>query len=290
MNSDLLKGQRGLIMGVVNESSIAWGIAKAAAAHGAELAFTYQWDRSLPSVEPLAKELGVEIMLPCDVRDEAAIPSVFEALKEKWGKLDFVVHSMAFSKKKELDGHFRDTSRKNFAMSMEISAYSFIEVARYAAPLMKDGGSMITLSYYGSEQVIPNYNVMGVCKAALEASVRYLAADLGPENIRVNSLSAGPIMTSAGSGIQDFNFLIDWNAVNSPLRRTVDLTDLGNAGLYLISELSSGVTGETHHVDAGYHTVGMLAADLDSIKKNKAVLDQVEKNLEERNAKAVAAE
>jgi len=290
MNSDFLKGKRGLVMGVVNENSIAWGMAKAAAAHGAELAFTYQWSRSLPTVEPLAKELGVDILLPCDVRDEEAIPSVFKTLEEKWGKFDFVIHSMAFSKKKELDGLFRDTSRKNFEMSMTISAYSFIEVARHAAPLLNEGGSLITLSYYGSEQVIPNYNVMGVCKAALEASVRYLAADLGPEGIRVNAVSAGPIMTSAGSGIQDFNFLIDWNAVNSPLRRTVTLDDLGKAGLYLLSDLSSGVTGETHHVDAGYHTVGMLAADLESVQKNKKMLEQVEKNLIEREQTANAAE
>lgn len=282
MKSDFLKGKRGLIMGVVNENSIAWGMAKALAANGAELAFTYQWSRSLPTVEPLAKELGVDILIPCDVRDEEAIPAAFKELEEKWGKIDFVIHSMAFSKKAELDGLFRDTSRKNFEMSMTISAYSFIEVARYAAPLMNEGGSLVTLSYFGAEQVIPNYNVMGVCKAALEASVRYLAADLGPEGIRVNAVSAGPIMTSAGSGIQDFNFLIDWNAVNSPMRRTVTLEDLGKAGLYLLSDLGSGVTGEVLHVDSGYHTVGMLATDLESIRKNKALLEQVEKNLVER--------
>lgn len=286
MNTEFLKGKRGLVMGVVNENSIAWGMAQALAANGAELAFTYQWDRSLPTVEPLAKELGVEIMIPCDVRDEEAIPAAFKELEEKWGKIDFVIHSMAFSKKKELDGLFRDTSRKNFEMSMTISAYSFIEVARYAAPLMNEGGSMITLSYFGAEQVIPNYNVMGVCKAALEASVRYLAADLGPEGIRVNAVSAGPIMTSAGSGIQDFNFLIDWNAVNSPLRRTVTQEDLGRSAVYLLSDLGSGVTGEVLHVDSGYHTVGMMAADLKSIKKNKEMLGEVEKNLEERAAAA----
>ena len=289
MKSDFLKGKRGLIMGVVNENSIAWGMAKVAAENGAELAFTYQWDRSLSTVQPLADELGVKLMYPCDVRDEEAIPSVFEALEKEWGELDFVIHSMAFSKKKELDGRYCDTSRKNYLMSMTISAYSFTEVARHARPLMKNGGSLITLSYLGAEAVIPNYNVMGVCKAALEASVRYLAADLGPENIRVNSISAGPIMTSAASGINDFDFLLDWNAVNSPLRRTVTQEEVGRTGLYLLSDLGAGVTGENLHVDAGYHTVGMLAADLESIRKNKEMLEEVEKVLIEREA-AKAAE
>ncbi|MFP4097171.1 MAG: enoyl-ACP reductase FabI [Alphaproteobacteria bacterium] len=289
MKSDFLKGKRGLVMGVVNENSIAWGMAKAAAENGADLAFTYQWDRALSTVKPLAQELGVDILLPCDVRDEEAIPSVFEALEDEWGELDFVIHSMAFSKKAELDGRFRDTSRKNFGMSMTISAYSFIEVARYAAPLMKNGGSLVTLSYYGAEQVIPNYNVMGVCKAALEASVRYLAADLGPEGIRVNAISAGPIQTSAASGINDFDFLLDWNAVNAPLRRTVTQEEVGRTGIYLLSDLGSGVTGETHHVDAGYHTVGMLAADLESIKQNKKMLERMEETLIERESKADAA-
>jgi enoyl-[acyl-carrier protein] reductase I len=290
MKSDFLKGKRGLIMGVVNESSIAWGMAKVLAANGAELAFTYQWDRSLPTVEPLAKELGVEIMIPCDVRNEDAIPNAFNVLEEKWGEIDFVIHAMAFSKKKELDGRYCDTSRKNYLMSMEISAYSFTEVARYARPLMKNGGSLVTLSYLGAEAVIPNYNVMGICKAALEASVKYLAADLGPENIRVNSISAGPIMTSAASGINDFDFLLDWNSVNSPLRRTVTQEEVGRAGLYLLSELGSGVTGENLHVDAGYHTVGMLAADLDAVRKNKDMLDKVEQTLIEREKAAKAAE
>ncbi|MCK5384031.1 MAG: SDR family oxidoreductase [Alphaproteobacteria bacterium] len=291
MKSDFLKGKRGLIMGVVNENSIAWGIAKVAAENGAELAFTYQWKRVLPTIEPLAKELGVDIMLPCDVRKEEAIPSVFEALEKEWGELDFVIHSMAFSKKAELDGRYCDTSRKNYMMSMTISAYSFTEVARYARPLMKNGGSLITLSYLGAEKVIPNYNVMGVCKAALEASVRYLAADLGPENIRVNSISAGPIMTLAASGINDFDFLLDWNATNSPLRRTVTQEEIGRTGLYLLSELGSGVTGENLHVDGGYHTVGMLATDLESIRKNKAMLEKVEQTLIEREnaAKAIKA-
>ena len=269
-------------MGVVNEDSIAWGLAKVAAENGAELAFTYQWNRSLSTVEPLAKELGVDILIPCDVRDEEAIPSAFKVLEEKWGKLDFVIHSMAFSKKAELDGRYCDTSRKNYLMSMTISAYSFTEVARHARPLMKDGGSMITLSYLGAEQVIPNYNVMGVCKAALEASVRYLAADLGPENIRVNAISAGPINTLAASGINDFDFLLDWNAANAPLRRTVTQEEVGRTSLYLLSELGSGVTGETLHVDAGYHTVGMLASDLESIRKDKKMLEKVEQTLIER--------
>ncbi len=282
MKSDFLKGKRGLIMGVVNEDSIAWGMAKVAAENGAELAFTYQWNRSLSTVEPLAKELGVDILIPCDVRDEEAIPSAFKVLEEKWGKLDFVIHSMAFSKKAELDGRYCDTSRKNYLMSMTISAYSFTEVARHARPLMKDGGSLITLSYLGAEQVIPNYNVMGVCKAALEASVRYLAADLGPENIRVNAISAGPINTLAASGINDFDFLLDWNAANAPLRRTVTQEEVGRTSLYLLSELGSGVTGETLHVDAGYHTVGMLASDLESIRKNKKMLEKVEQTLIER--------
>ena len=286
MKSDFLKGKRGLIMGVVNEHSIAWGMAKVLAENGAELAFTYQWDRSLKTVEPLAKELGVDVLIPCDVRDEEAIPTAFKTLEEKWGKLDFVIHSMAFSKKAELDGRYCDTSRKNYLMSMTISAYSFTEVARHARPLMSDGGSLVTLSYLGSEAVVPNYNVMGVCKAALEASVRYLAADLGPENIRVNSISAGPIMTSAASGINDFDFLLDWNATNSPMRRTVTQEEVGRTGLYLLSELGAGVTGENVHVDGGFHAMGMPVADIEAVRKNKAMLEKVEQTLIEREKEA----
>ncbi|PCK00636.1 MAG: enoyl-[acyl-carrier-protein] reductase FabI [Zetaproteobacteria bacterium] len=261
MNSDFLKGKRGLIMGVANERSIAWGIAKTAAENGAELAFTYQGDALLKRVKPLAERVGSEIILPCDVTDESSIDATFAEIEKKWGKLDFVVHAIAFSDKNELDGLYLSTSRDNFLRTMDISVYSFTAVAQRAAPLMTDGGSLVTLTYYGAEQVMPHYNVMGVAKAALEASVKYLAADLGKDNIRVNAISAGPIKTLAASGIGDFRFILKWNELNAPLKRNVTIEDIGRSGLFLLSDLGSGVTGETLHVDSGYHTVGMLAVD-----------------------------
>lgn len=261
MSSDFLKGKRGLVMGVANERSIAWGIAAAAADHGAELAFTYQGDALLKRVKPLAERVGSEILLPCDVTDEASIDSAFSELEKQWGEIDFVVHAIAFSDKNELDGMYLNTSRDNFLRTMDISVYSFTAVAQRAVPLMKDGGSLLTLTYYGAEQVMPHYNVMGVAKAALEASVKYLAADLGKDNIRVNAISAGPIKTLAASGIGDFRFILKWNELNAPLKRNVTIEDVGRSGLFLLSDLGSGVTGETLHVDSGYHTVGMLAVD-----------------------------
>ncbi len=261
MNSDFLKGKRGLIMGVANERSIAWGIAEAAAASGAELAFTYQGDALFKRVKPLAERVGSEILLPCDVTDEASIDAAFAEIESLWGKIDFVVHAIAFSDKNELDGLYLNTSRDNFNRTMDISVYSFTAVAQRAAPLMSDGGSLLTLTYYGAEQVMPHYNVMGVAKAALEASVKYLANDLGKDNIRVNAISAGPIKTLAASGIGDFRFILKWNELNAPLKRNVTIGDVGKSGLFLLSDLGSGVTGETLHVDSGYHTVGMLAVD-----------------------------
>lgn len=261
----LMKGKKGLIMGVANERSIAWGIAAAASAQGAELAFTYQGDALLKRVTPLAEKTGSDVVIECDVTDMESVDRTFETLKEKWGELDFVVHAIAYSDKEELKGRYVDTSRENFAMSMDISCYSFTAICQRAAPMMKEGGSIITLTYYGAERVVPHYNVMGVAKAALEASVRYLAEDLGKDGIRVNALSAGPMKTLAASGIGDFRYILKWNELNSPLRRNVTLEDVGGAGLYLLSNLSSGVTGETHHVDSGYHTVGMKAVDAPDI-------------------------
>lgn len=261
----LMKGKKGLIMGVANDRSIAWGIASALSAQGAELAFTYQGDALLKRVTPLAEKVGSDTVLECDVTDMASIDNVFDALKEKWGELDFVVHAIAYSDKEELKGRYVDTSRENFAMSMDISCYSFTAICQRATPMMTKGGSIITLTYYGAERVVPHYNVMGVAKAALEASVRYLAEDLGKDGIRVNALSAGPMKTLAASGIGDFRYILKWNELNSPLRRNVTLDDVGGAGLYLLSHLSSGVTGETHHVDCGYHTVGMKAVDAPDI-------------------------
>ena len=260
-NNQFLKGKRGLIMGVANDRSIAWGIAEAAQQSGAELAFTYQGDALEKRVRPLADSIGSKIVEPCDVTDEASIDRTFAAIEKQWGKLDFVVHAIAFSHKNELDGLYLDTTRKNFQVTMDVSVYSFTAVAQRAVKLMKDGGSLVTLTYYGAERVMPHYNVMGVAKAALEASVRYLAADLGPQNIRVNAISAGPIKTLAASGIGDFRFILKWNELNSPLRRNVTIEDVGRAGLFLLSDLGSGVTGEVLHVDAGYHTVGMVAVD-----------------------------
>ena len=256
-SGSLMAGKRGLIMGVANNRSIAWGIAKAAAAQGAEVAFTYQGDALKKRVEPLAAELGSKIVLPCDVSDAASMDAVFEMLKEQWGKLDFLVHAIAYSDKNELDGRYVDTTEKNFTQSMLISCYSFTALAQRADKLMTDGGSLLTLTYYGAEKVMPHYNVMGVAKAALEASVRYLAADLGRTGIRVNAISAGPIKTLAASGIADFRYILKWNEYNSALRRTVTIEEVGAAGLYLLSDLSRGVTGEIHHVDAGYHVQGM---------------------------------
>jgi len=256
-----LEGKRGLVMGVANDRSIAWGIAKTAHAAGAEVAFTYQGDALLKRVKPLAESIGSNIILPCDVTDEGSIDSVFKEIEAQWGKIDFIVHGIAFSDKNELDGMYVDTTRANFLKTMDISVFSFTAVAKAAAPLMKEGGSLVTLTYYGAEQVMPHYNVMGVAKAALEASVKYLANDLGPQNIRVNAISAGPIKTLAASGIGDFRAILKWNELNAPLRRNVTIDDVGRSGLFLLSDLGSGVTGECLHVDSGYHTVGMCAVD-----------------------------
>ena len=263
----LMAGKRGLIMGVANDKSIAWAIAKACAAQGAEMAFTYQGDALLKRVKPLAESIGMgeDLVMPCDVTDAASMDAVFAALEAKWGKLDFLVHAIGFSDKNELRGRYVDTSPENFALTMNISVYSFTAVAQRAEKLMTEGGSMVTLTYYGAERVMPHYNVMGVAKSALEASVRYMAMDLGPRGIRVNALSAGPMKTLAASGIGDFRYILKWNELNSPLRRNVSQDDVGGAGLYLLSDLSSGVTGETHHVDSGYHVVGMKAEDAPDI-------------------------
>ncbi|MBY0430403.1 MAG: enoyl-ACP reductase FabI [Rhodospirillales bacterium] len=265
VSTPLMAGKKGLVMGVANDRSIAWGIAQAARAQGAELAFTYQGEALEKRVRPLAASVGSDMVLPCDVTDEPSMDATFAAVQEKWGKLDFLVHAIAYSDKEELKGKYVDTSPDNFARTMAISCYSFTALARRAAALMPDGGSLLTLTYYGAERVMPHYNVMGVAKAALEASVRYLAVDLGNQNIRVNALSAGPIKTLAASGIGDFRYILKWNQYNSPLKRNVSLEDIGGAGLYLLSNLSSGVSGETHHVDCGYHVVGMKAVDAPDI-------------------------
>ncbi|MDP7150578.1 MAG: enoyl-ACP reductase FabI [Paracoccaceae bacterium] len=267
MSTQLMQGKRGLIMGLANDKSIAWGIAKACADAGAELAFSYQGDALKKRVDPLAAQLGSEIVLPCDVSDETSIDRLFAELATKWGKLDFIVHAIGFSDKSELRGRYVDTSRANFSLSMDISVYSFTAVMQRAEKLMTEGGSAITLTYYGAERVMPHYNVMGVAKAALEASVRYLAEDLGKDGIRVNAISAGPIKTLAASGIGDFRYIMKWNETNSPLRRNVSIDDVGNSALYLLSDLGAGVTGETHHVDAGYHIVGMKAVDAPEMQK-----------------------
>ncbi|MEO3433704.1 enoyl-ACP reductase FabI [Inquilinus sp. CAU 1745] len=261
VSSPLMAGKRGLIMGVANDRSIAWGIASACAAQGADLAFTYQGDALLKRVKPLADQAGASLVLPCDVTDEESLDQVFNTIGEEWGELDFVVHAIAFSDKSELDGLYLNTTRGNFLRTMDISCYSFTAVSQRAVPLMKKGGSLLTLTYYGAERVMPHYNVMGVAKAALEASVRYLAVDLGGQDIRVNAISAGPIKTLAASGIGDFRYILKWNELNAPLKRNVTIEQVGSAGLYLLSDLGSGVTGEVHHVDSGYHTVGMVAVD-----------------------------
>ena len=265
----LLSGKRGIIMGAANNRSIAWGIAKKAADEGAELAFTYQGEALEKRVRPLAESVGSNIVIPCDVTDNASIDAVFAELEKIWGKMDFLVHAIAYSDKKELTGKYVDTSLENFTKSMQISCYSFTAVAQRAEKIMNDGGSMLTLSYYGAEKVIPHYNVMGVAKAALEASVRYLARDLGPKNIRVNSISAGPIKTLAASGIGDFRYILKWNEYNSPMGRNVSIEEVGKAGAYFLSDLSSGVTGENHHVDAGYHVMGMKREDAPDLTLNK---------------------
>ena len=260
-NNGLMKGRRGLIMGVANDRSIAWGIAKVAHDHGAELAFTYQGDALKKRVTPLAESIGSKHILPCDVTEQGSIDSVFAALGRAWGSLDFVVHAIAFSNKDELKGRYIDTTADNFTQTMNISCYSFTAVAQRAEKIMSNGGSLLTLTYFGAEKVMPHYNVMGVAKAALEASVRYLAEDLGKKGIRVNAISAGPIKTLAASGIGDFRFILKWNELNAPLRRNVTIEEVGNAGLYLLSDLGRAVTGEVHHVDAGYHTVGLAAIE-----------------------------
>jgi enoyl-[acyl-carrier protein] reductase I len=267
-NKGLMAGKRGLIMGVANNRSIAWGIAKSCAAHGAELAFTYQGDALKKRVEPLAAEIGSRIVVPCDVTDMASLDATFETLERDWGKLDFLVHAIAFSDKDELTGRYVDTSAENFHKTMFISVYSFTAIAKRAEKLMNEGGSLLTLTYYGAEKWMPHYNVMGVAKAALEASVRYMAADLGPKAIRVNAISAGPIKTLAASGIGDFRYILRWNEYNSPLRRTVTIDEVGDSGLYLLSDLGRGVTGEILHVDAGYHIVGMKHPDAPDITVN----------------------
>lgn len=261
----LMAGKRGLIMGLANNRSIAWGIARELAQAGAELAFTYQGDALKKRVEPLAAELGGLVAGHCDVSDPTTIDACFDTLAESWDNIDFVVHAIGFSDKNELTGRYVDTSAENFAKTMDISVYSFTAVTQRAEKMMNKGGSILTLTYYGSEKVMPHYNVMGVAKAALEASVRYLAVDLGARNIRVNSLSAGPIKTLAASGIGDFRYILKWNEYNSPLKRNTTIEDVGKSALYLLSDLSSGVTGELHHVDCGYHTVGMKAVDAPDI-------------------------
>ena len=265
----LMAGKRGLIMGVANNRSIAWGIAQALAAQGAEIAFTYQGDALKKRVEPLAADLGSKLVLPCDVTDAASMDALFAELQKSWGTMDFLVHAIAFSDKNELDGRYVDTSESNFTQTMLVSCFSFTALAARAEKLMPNGGAMVTLTYYGAEKVMPHYNVMGVAKAALEASVRYLAADLGKGAIRVNAISAGPIKTLAASGISDFRYILRWNEYNSPLRRTVTLEDVGGAGVYLLSDLSKGVTGEVHHVDAGYHVQGMKNEDAPDISVQK---------------------
>jgi len=267
MSNGLMAGKRGLVMGLANDKSIAWGIARALGEAGAELAFSYQGEALKKRVGPLAAQLGSDIVLPCDVGDESSIDGLFAELKDRWGKLDFLVHAIGFSDKNELRGRYVETSRANFTMSMDISVYSFTAVMQRAEKMMEPGASAVTLTYYGAERVMPHYNVMGVAKAALEASVRYLAEDLGKDGIRVNSISAGPIKTLAASGIGDFRYIMKWNEYNSPLRRNVTIDDVGRSALYLLSDLGSGVTGENLHVDAGYHVVGMKAVDAPDMTK-----------------------
>ena len=266
---NLMAGKRGIVFGVANNRSIAWGITKDVTQAGAEVALTYQGEALKKRVEPLAAEAGAKLVLPCDVTDRASVEAVFDALAKEWGEIDFLVHAVAFSDKDQLDGRYVDTTEENFTSTLLISCYSFTALAKRAEPLMPNGGSLLTLSYYGAEKVMPHYNVMGVAKAGLEASVRYLAADLGKNNIRVNAISAGPIKTLAASGISDFRYILKWNEYNSPLRRTVSIDDVGGGGLYLLSDLSAGVTGEVLHIDAGYHVVGMKNEDAPDISVTK---------------------
>ena len=261
----LMQGKRGLIMGLANDKSLAWGIAQKLHEAGAELAFSYQGEALEKRVRPLAASLGSDFLIDCDVSDMAALDTAFATLAAKWPTIDFVVHAIGFSDKNELRGRYYDTSLDNFLMTMNISAYSLVAVTKRAIAMMPEGGSILTLSYYGAEKVVPHYNVMGVAKAALETSVKYLANDLGPQNVRVNAISAGPIRTLAASGIGDFRYILKWNELNSPLRRNVTIEDVGGSALYLLSDLSSGVTGETHHVDAGYHLIGMKQEDAPDI-------------------------
>ena len=261
----LFSGKKGLIMGVANDKSLAWGISKAIHAQGGELAFSYQGEALLKRVTPLAESLGSNVVIECDVTNQDSIDNLFTELEKKWGKIDFVVHAIGFSDKKELKGRYADTSRENFLMTMDISCFSFTAICKRAGEIMNEGGSLLTLSYYGAEKVMPHYNVMGVAKAALETSVKYLATDLGKDGIRVNSISAGPVKTLAASGIGDFRYILKWNEYNSPLRRNTTIEDVGGAAVYLLSELASGTTGENLHVDSGYHVVGMKAADAPDI-------------------------
>lgn len=263
--SGLMKGKRGLVLGLANDKSLAWGIARKLHEHGAEMAFSYQGEALEKRVRPLAQSLGSDLLIDCDVSDMTALDRAFAALADQWSTIDFIVHAIGFSDKNELRGRFVDTSLDNFLMTMNISAYSLVAVARRAAAMMPDGGSILTLTYYGAEKVIPHYNVMGVAKAALETSVKYLANDLGPDGIRVNAISAGPIKTLAASGIGDFRYILKWNELNSPLRRNVTIEDVGGGGLYLLSDLAAGVTGEIHHIDAGYNVVGMKQEDAPDI-------------------------
>jgi enoyl-[acyl-carrier protein] reductase I len=261
----LMAGKRGVVMGVANDRSIAWGIARAVAAQGGELAFTYQGEALEKRVRPLANSIGSNLVLPCDVTDDASVDAAFRAVEKEWGGIDFLVHAIGYADKQFLRGRYLDTPRDAFLQALDISCYSFVSVSQRAVPLMKNGGSLLTMSYLGAERVTPHYNVMGVAKAALEASVRYLAVDLGGQNIRVNAISAGPIKTLAASGIGDFRYILKWNQYNSPLKRNVTIEEVGGAGLYLLSDLGAGVTGEVHHVDCGYHVVGMKAVDAPDI-------------------------
>jgi enoyl-[acyl-carrier protein] reductase I len=261
LQGNLMAGKRGLIMGVANDRSLAWGAASACAAQGAELCFTYQGEALQKRVAPLAASVGAKMVLPCDVTDEASMDALFETIRKEWGSLDFFVHAIAYSDKTQLDGRYVDTTRENFLNTMDISCFSFTSLARRAAPLMTNGGSMLTLSYLGAERTMPHYNVMGIAKAALEASVRYLAVDFGGDRIRVNAISAGPVKTLAASGIGDFRYILRWNEINAPLKRNVTNIEVGNSAFYLLSDLGTGVTGEVLHVDAGYHAIGMIAVD-----------------------------
>lgn len=281
-STDLMKGKRGLVMGVANDRSIAWGISKALADAGAELAFTYQGEALERRVKPLAEQVNAKLVIPCDVTDEASLDNAFDTIKKEWGNIDFIVHAIAFSDKNELDGRYVDTTRANFTRTMDISVYSFTAVCQKALPILNKGASLVTLTYYGAERVMPHYNVMGVAKAALEASVRYLAADLGRDDVRVNAISAGPIKTLAASGIGDFRHILKWNELNAPLQRNVTTEDVGRSGLYLLSDLGSGVTGEVLHVDSGYHTVGMLAVD--NVEKTAELLKAMSPSKESEEA------